>query len=131
SISKGRRHAEAGRSGTTTRVSVSSSGAESNGASSSPSMSSDGRLVAFVGCGTNLVAGDTNGMCDIFVRDRAQGTTERVSVSSSGAQANNASFSPAITPDGRYVAFWSYATSLVTGDTNGLPDVFIRDRQSG
>jgi tricorn protease-like protein len=120
--------------GATTRVSVvDSSGAQATGgASSNPSISSDGRFVAFESLATNLVADDTNGLADIFVHDRTTGATTRVSVvDSSGAQATGgASSNPSISPDGRFVAFESLATNLVTGDTNGLGDVFVHDRQT-
>ena len=79
----------------------------------------------------NLVAGDGNGAWDIFVRDLNQGTTERVSVSSSGTEGNAISDLPAISGDGRYVAFYSPADNLVAGDSNGTWDVFVRDRQRG
>jgi Tol biopolymer transport system component len=117
--------------GTTERVSVSSAGTQGNGASSSPSISADGRYVAFYSLASNLVSGDTNGTFDIFVRDRQTGTTELVSVSSSGVQGNSASSSPSISADGRYVAFYSPASNLVSGDTNGSADIFVRDRQTG
>lgn len=113
------------------RVSVSSAGAEGNGFSRGSAVSADGRYVAFVSSATNLVPGDTNAVSDVFVRDRWLGTTERVSVSSSGTEGNGASSSPAISADGRYVAFSSEASNLVAGDTNGQSDVFVRDRQTG
>ena len=115
----------------TTRVSVTSGGSEGNRASSDPAMSSDGRFVAFYSESTNLVSGDTNGSGDIFVRDRQAGTTTRMSVSNTGVQGNGGSYGPAVSWDGRYVAFYSAATSLVSGDTNGALDVFLRDRQLG
>ncbi len=118
-------------SDTTERVSVDSSEAQGNGQSQYPSISADGRFVAFESSASNLFSGDTNGNYDIFVRDRQSGTTERVSVNSLEVQANGDSYSPSISADGRYVAFWSFATNLVIGDTNGIPDVFVRDRQSG
>ncbi len=118
-------------SGTTERVSVDSLGAQGNGSSYSPSISADGRHVAFWSHATNLVGGDTNGYVDIFVHDRQSGTTERVSVDSLGAEGHDSSFDPSISADGRYVAFSSYATDLVGGDTNGWSDVFVHDRQSG
>lgn len=135
--------------GTTTRVSVSSVGAQGDGFSSDPSISADGRYVAFASLATNLVPGDTNtcggltpGTCgDIFVRDMVAGTTTRVSVASGGGQANNGSFDPVISADGRYVAFGSTASNLVPGDTNTCPsygwtdpgtcpDIFVHDRQT-
>jgi Tol biopolymer transport system component len=118
--------------GTTTRVSVDSIGAQANGDSGYPVISSDGRYVAFTSGASNLVAGDTNstydifGTYDIFVRDTVGGTTTRVSVDSIGAQANGDSLYPAISSDGRYVAFTSGASNLVAGDTNSNSDVFVR-----
>jgi Tol biopolymer transport system component len=117
------------RTGQTERISVSSSGAEgdldSNGGFS---LSADGRYVAFASLATNLVAGDDNYASDVFVRDRATGRTERVSVASNGAQANLDSSRPSISADGRYVAFESAASNLTPGDGNGARDVFVRDR---
>src|SRR5213078_5398300 len=72
-----------------------------------------------------------NGATDVFVRDRQTGMTERVSVASDGTQANNASSYPVLSADGRFVAFDSAATGLVSGDTNGVSDVFVHDRQTG
>src|SRR6266545_1404755 len=137
----------------TTRVSVASDGTQgssefgfSQGADAS--ISADGRFVAFQAGFPNLVAGDTNtcvslpnlppGECpDIFVHDRQTGQTTRVSVASDGTQANDQSFRPAISADGRYVTFASVASNLVPGDTNGAQgvflgtDVFVHDRQTG
>ncbi|MEX2158554.1 MAG: flexitail domain-containing putative surface protein [Dehalococcoidia bacterium] len=118
-------------SGTTERVSVDSSGTQGNDSSWAGSISADGRFVAFASVATNLVAGDTNGTGDVFVRDRLSGTTERVSVDSVGTQSNGFSYAAAISADGRFVAFWSDATNLVAGDTNGVADAFVRDRQTG
>ena len=92
------------------------------------SASADGRLVVFQSDASDLVAGDTNGATDVFVRDLVAGTTELISVSAGGGSANGSSHDPVMTPDGRYVAFISSATNLVAGDTNGIPDVFVRDR---
>ena len=117
--------------GLTERVSLSSAGLQSNGFSNLPALSTDGRFIAFRSDATNLVAGDTNGTNDIFVRDRQLGTTERVSLSSSGAQSNGGSAGPSISADGRYVSFGSVATNLVAGDTNATTDVFVRDRLAG
>ena len=123
--------------GTTELVSVDSTGAQGNGNcggfSLDVSISSDGRFVAFQSVATNLVAGDTNGFSDVFVRDRLNHTTELVSVDSTGALGNGDSGLDgfAISRDGRYVAFGSAATNLVAGDTNGVVDAFIRDRQTG
>ena len=115
-------------SGTTERVSVGSSGAEGNARSLYPSLSSDSRYVAFSSHASNLVAQDTNGSVDIFVRDRINGTTTRVSVSSGGAEGNGDSDTPSISSDGRFVAFASYASNLVPQDTNGTGDFFVHDR---
>ena len=117
--------------GDTTRVSVDSSGAQSDNYSRFPSISGDGRYVAFESEASNLVAGDTNGGGDVFVHDRQTGATTRVSVSSTGEQADNSSGAAAISGDGRYVAFYSYASNLVAGDTNGMVDIFVHDRQTG
>ncbi len=118
--------------GMTERVSVASDGGQAGGASTDPSISGDGRYVAFHSYATTLVAGDTNGAADIFVRDRETSTTVRVSVTTSGTQtAAGDSLYPAISDDGRYVAFVSEATTLVAGDTNGVRDVFVHDRQTG
>lgn len=117
--------------GATGLVSVDSSGAQGDDSSSYPSISADGRYVAFESFATNLVVGDTNDRVDIFIRDRQTGTTVRVSVDSAGAQANDSSQSSSISDDARYVAFYGYASNLVPGDTNGSPDVFVHDRQTG
>jgi Tol biopolymer transport system component len=119
------------RLGTTERVSLSSGGGQGNSGSGLASISVDGRCVAFRSSSTNLVAGDTNGNDDIFVRDRLLGTTERVSVDTGGSQANGTSAELSISGDGRCVAFLSQASNLVAGDTNGTPDVFVHDRQTG
>lgn len=115
----------------TRRVSQSSTGVQGNSASSAPSLSADGRYVAFESTASNLVVGDTNGARDIFVHDRQTGGTERVSESSAGGQGNNASLRPSISANGRFVAFASEASNLVSGDTNGWRDVFVHDRATG
>ncbi|GKS57429.1 hypothetical protein YTPLAS18_09560 [Nitrospira sp.] len=116
--------------GQTTRVSVSSAGSEATGGGSrNPSMSADGRYVAFESDATNLVDADTNTVTDIFLHDRTSGETTRMSVDNSGNQATGvASFGPAVSADGQHVAYVSGASNLVLGDTNNLPDIFIRDR---
>jgi Tol biopolymer transport system component len=119
------------RSASDTTRSVDSSGAQANGGSGRPAISDDGRFVAFASDASNLVTEDTNGTGDIFVRDRQTGATTRVSVRSNGAQANGASSAPAISGDGRFVAFYSDASNLLNGDTNGCADIFVHDRQSG
>jgi len=112
------------------RVSMSSAGAEGAGGSLTPSLSADGRYVAFDSVAANLVAGDTNGVRDIFVFDRTLAQVARVSVSTGGTQGNGDSIVAVISGNGRYVAFLSQATNLVAGDTNGQPDVFVHDRQT-
>ena len=117
--------------GETTRRSVDSAGSEGNNPSNEPAISANGRFVAFESDATNLVAGDTNGAIDIFVHDRATGQTTRVSVDSGGYQGNGSSRNPAISDRGRFVAFESFATNLVAGDTNGIRDIFVHDRTTG
>jgi Tol biopolymer transport system component len=118
--------------GTTTWVSEDSLGGEGNGPSLNPSISGDGRYVAFQSEATGLVApGGSDGSFHIFVRDRQMLTTTQVSVNSLGAQGNDHSYSPSISEDGRYVAFESFATNLVAGVTNGKSHIFVRDRQTG
>ena len=100
-------------------------------------MTPDGRFVVFASAASNLVPGDTNGVGDVFVRDRRTGVTERVSVGARGVQGNGDSnflgiaTAPAISDNGRYVAFKSDASNLVKGDRNQLTDVFVRDRTAG
>ena len=113
-----------------TRMSVSSSELEGNAYSRDPDVSADGRFVVFWSGASNLVTGDTNEKEDLFVRDRQTGATTRVSVSSSGAQAEESSYYPSISGDGRFIAFMSDATNLVSGDTNGVSDIFLHDRQT-
>ena len=114
--------------GITTRVSLGLGGAQGDGYSYSSAITPDGRYVAFYGLATNLVPGDTNASRDVFLHDRLTSTTSRVSLASSGAQASADSSRAAITPDARFVVFDSFATDLVSGDTNGFADIFIRDR---
>jgi Tol biopolymer transport system component len=106
-------------------------GTPGNAASSGPSLSADGRYVSFDSYATNMVSGDTNGVLDVFVRDRNTGTTMLVSRNSAGTQGDDGSGDPSISDDGRYVAFASGATNLVSGDTNGAIDIFVRDRNTG
>jgi len=117
--------------GTTERISVDSNGNQANNDSSLTTISADGRFVAFESAADNLVAGDSNHFADVFVHDRLTGVTELASISSSGAQADSSCNYPCISADGRYVAFYSSADTLVPGDTNGVRDVFVHDRQMG
>ena len=116
---------------TTRRVSLSSAGVQANSVSTIPSLSSDGQTLVFASFASNLVAGDTNGHWDVFVRDLQTGVTERVSVSSSGQQGNEESGAPYMSPDGRFISFHAVASNLVPGDTNGFLDVFRHDRMTG
>jgi Tol biopolymer transport system component len=109
------------------RASVSSQGIEGNGDSNYPSISADGRYVAFNSGADNLVPADRNGRIDIFVRDRQTGVTRRVNLGPHGQQGNGDSQWPKISGDGRFVAFWSQATNLVERDHNGVPDVFVAE----
>lgn len=118
------------RAGETTRVSVASDGMQGNGLSLNPSISGDGRYVAFWSGANTLVPGDTNGNADIFVHDRQTGQTTRVSVASDGTQENGGSEELSISADGRSVAFDSGATNLVPGDTNSSADIFVHDREA-
>jgi Tol biopolymer transport system component len=115
----------------TVRVSVDSDGNEGNGASFVPALSGNGHLVAFASFAPNLVAGDANGFLDIFVHELKTGKTMRVSVDSHGHEGHGASFAPALSYDGRFVAFESLASDLVERDTNGASDIFVHDRQTG
>ena len=117
--------------GTTQRVSVHGCGTQSNGGSSNPRISANGRYVAFGSFASNLVSGDTNGLSDVFVRDLQMGTTQRESVDSSGTQANGTSGTSFISTDGSYVVFSSGASNLVANDTNDISDVFLHERQTG
>lgn len=115
----------------TTWISVNSSGNGANFRSLEPSISANGRFIAFESEASNLVPDDTNGSSDIFVRDRILKKTTRVSVNTNGLQGNNRSTFAAISANGRYVAFTSRADNLVIGDTNGSADVFVHDRETG
>jgi len=118
------------------RVSVSSEGVEGNDSSSSPSLSADGRYVAFASDATNLVPGDTNagapfGGNDIFVYDRTDDTVERVSVASDESEADDASYAPSISPDGGFVAFESRAGNLTSDPRDDSRQVYVRDLAAG
>ena len=130
--------------GDTTRVSLDSAGTEGNDDSAHPSVSANGRYVAFHSFADNLVIGDTNTTCfgtpscrDVFVRDRQTGATERISLpnladqGTLGTEGDSASLAPSISAGGRYVAFNSLATNLVLNDTNSRSDVFVHDRDTG
>jgi Tol biopolymer transport system component len=117
--------------GSTERVSVGPGGRQANSSNMEPTLSADGRMVAFTSIATNLVPRDTNQTFDVFVHDRRTGVTTRASVGPGGAQANGINREAALSADGRFVAFVSEATNLVPGDTNGQADVFVRDLGAG
>jgi YVTN family beta-propeller protein len=121
--------------GVTSRVSVATGGLQGTGGGGfldQIGLSADGRFVAFASNFTNLVADDTNGQHDVFVHDRQTGVTSRVSVTATGAQGvGGSAYSPAISGDGRYVAFLADMTNLVPDDTNNATDVFVKDRLTG
>ena len=112
--------------GTTSLASVASTGGYANGGNSEPNLSADGRYVTFSSSASDLVAGDTNGQSDVFVRDLVAGTTRLVTPG-----ANGFSGRPGISPNGRYVAFIAGASNLVAGDTNGVNDAFVADLTTG
>ncbi|MBI5957664.1 MAG: PD40 domain-containing protein, partial [Chloroflexi bacterium] len=115
----------------TSRVSLASDNSQtSSGESSSAVISGDGRYVTFYSTAANLVANDTNGLGDIFLRDRQTSQTARISVATDGSQANNVSEDPAISTDGRFIVFRSLAANLVPDDTNNVADVFLYDQQT-
>jgi Tol biopolymer transport system component len=125
----------------TTRVSIASNGQQANGHSSYPVISADGRYIAFESSATNLVPDDTNNFCgfglyptdncqDIFVHDRQTGETTLVSRATGGLQANYSSHNPAISADGRFVAFSSYANNL-TPDSYVREGIYVHDRLTG
>ena len=118
-------------SGTTVRVSLDASGAQANNGSGGSSISADGRFVAFESDASNLTAGDTNNLTDIFVKDMQTGAVTRASVDSGGMESNGLSSSVSISGDGRYVAFISEADNLVSNDLNGVQDIFVHDLQTG
>jgi Tol biopolymer transport system component len=117
--------------GKTRRVSVSSAGEEGEEQSHSPAVSADGRYVVFTSFAPNLVGSDGNGDPDVFVHDLTTGRTRRVSLSSTGTEGIMGADYGTISSDGRYVAFSSYSSDLVDDDTNGMPDMFLRDRRTG
>ena len=117
--------------GTVTRVSVDGAGAQVNGGSFFPVFSPDGSKIGFGSAATNLVAGDTNGVSDAFIKDLATGAVTRVSVDANGAQANATTFGLVFSSDGSRVVFSNSASNLVPGDTNGKADVFVKNLTHG
>jgi len=110
----------------TTRVSVASDGTQGTDISASATISVSGRFVAFSSSSPNLVPGDGNGQPDVFVHDLRTGLTTRASVATDGTEADAWCPQSALSSDGRVVAFLSYASTLVDGDTNGFGDIFVR-----
>ena len=113
------------------RVSLSSTGEQSDAPASQVVISADGRFVTFVSAADSLVPDDAVGFEDVYVHDRLTGITERASVNDRGQRGDGNSSDPDISTDGRYVAFRSEAKNLVLDDSNGVADVFIRDRLTG
>ena len=112
-------------------VSTSTAGVLANDRSYYSQISADGRYVVFQSKASNLVAGDNNGRYDIFRRNLQTGTTDLVSVSTAGFSGNGLGLSPTVSGDGRFVAWESDATNVISGDTNGTWDVFLRDMTQG
>ena len=117
--------------GTTVRVTISSTGAQLPMSTDSMYLSGDGSTVVFSTQSGNVVPGDTNGQYDVFARDLTTGTVTRISNGLGGAQSNDGSFGPVCSADGRFVCFHALASNLVAGDSNGLRDVFVHDRLLG
>src|SRR5438093_816198 len=115
--------------GQTMRVSVDSAGVPANAGATNGVLSADGRYVVFQSSATNLVSGASG--TQVYRHDRVGGATLLVSVASNGNPGNNVSRDASVSANGRYVAFASFATDLVDGDTNGMSDVFVRDTQTG
>jgi hypothetical protein len=116
---------------TTTLVTHSADGGQTDGGALYAEISADARWITYQSGATNIVAGDTNDAADIFLYDRQNQTSVRVSRSSAGVQGNDDSLDPALSLDGRWVCFFSYASNLIAGDTNNTSDVFVHDTVSG
>jgi Tol biopolymer transport system component len=117
--------------GVVTRVSTAADGTQGNSFSYRPVFSPDGTKVAFFSLASNLVPGDTNNAYDIFVKDLSTGAVTRVSTAADGTQGNASSNYSVFSPDGTRVAFSSYASNLVPGDTNNATDIFVKDLSTG
>jgi Tol biopolymer transport system component len=112
-------------------ISRGADGSEGTGTSSLPDLSDDGSFIVYQSWSDNLVSGDTNAACDIFLFDRTTGTTTRMSMTPAGGEADGNSTHPAISGDGRFISFSSDATNLVFDDTNGVADLFVVNRETG
>lgn len=119
------------RAGTTRWVSERAAGGQADADSVQPAVSGDGRLVAWTSLATDLVAGDTNGETDVFMRDPRAGRTTLVSVARDGRRSDGQNGGPAVSADGRSIAWTTFATTLVPGDTNSAFDVVVRDLRTG
>lgn len=117
--------------GSIIRVSTSATGEQTNDISELPSWSPDGTRLAFTSHASNLVPGDTNDAKDVFVKDLATGAVQRISTDPTGAQGNHDSYTPVWSPDGRSIAFGSFASNFVAGDTNALGDIFVKNLVNG
>jgi hypothetical protein len=115
----------------TERVGVGMGGVEADTGTFGNSISADGRFVPFESAASNLVAGDTNGLADVFIRDRRNGTTTMVSRGMGGGGGNGPSFLARISADGRFVSFDSVASDLVPGGTSGQAQAYVYDRETG
>src|SRR5262249_27999982 len=114
----------------TIRISVDSAGTEANGPSYEPAISVDDRWGVFRSSASNLVPGDTNGLDAVFAKDPTTGAIVRISISTAGTEASQASFVPSVSSGGRYVVYESFASNLVAGDTNNTRDIFLTDRDA-
>jgi Tol biopolymer transport system component len=119
------------KTGATTRVSVAGDGGELTEGGYSPSISANGRYVAFMSTDTAVVVGKTSNRPDVIVRDLKTGTNRRASVDSDGNETDGDAYQPLLSANGRFVAFGSEATDLVPGDTNARYDIFVHDMRTG
>ncbi len=119
------------KTGTMSLVSRAYSGKVGFGCGANPAISADGTKVAFISDGANLVRHDSNGAYDVFLRDMTTGTTQRVSVTSKGAQTNGGLGRVTMSADGRDIVFQSDAWNIVPNDENGVQDIFVHDMQTG
>ncbi len=117
--------------GAITMVNTAADGTVAQGAFFNFALSADGTKVAFASDADSLAPGDGNGTFDVFVKDMITGQVTLVSQAAGGVSGNGRSTAPALSADGRIVAFESLADNLVPGDTNGLPDIFVRDLSTG
>jgi 6-phosphogluconolactonase (cycloisomerase 2 family)/glutamine cyclotransferase len=117
--------------GTTQRVSVKSDGTQGNGSSDHLSLSDDGRFIAFQSNATNLTSDNVTGLKQIFLKDMLSGSITLVSKPFDGTSPNGQALFPTISGNGRYISYYSDASNLIGGDTNGVPDVFVYDQVLG